>query len=139
MLRPDGTVLGPKLGKDVQAVFTAARSGDWQADGDGRVTAAGHALEPGEFELTLQPADDVTAGDTATMTVTRTGTVSTTQALEVTLTLVKLDPSTTYRRDASIYYSRIGDIWRGRGQASAATLPFLTTLIERSGRRTSPR
>ena len=61
VLRPDGTVLGPKLGKDVQAVFAAARSGDWQHGDDGGVLVAGHALEPGEFDLSLQAADGVTA------------------------------------------------------------------------------
>ena len=36
-LRPDGKALGPRLGKDVQAVFGAARAGDWVANDDGTV------------------------------------------------------------------------------------------------------
>ncbi|QGG95539.1 isoleucine--tRNA ligase [Actinomarinicola tropica] len=53
ILKPNGRVLGPKLGGDVQKVMAAARSGEWSADGD-RVEVAGHVLEPGEFDLTLR-------------------------------------------------------------------------------------
>jgi len=41
-LQPDGRVLGPKLGKDVQTVIKAAKAGDWVANEDGTVTVAGH-------------------------------------------------------------------------------------------------
>jgi isoleucyl-tRNA synthetase len=54
VLRPNGRVLGPKLGGDTQKVMGAARSGEWSLDGD-RVIVAGHTLEPGEFELSLKP------------------------------------------------------------------------------------
>jgi isoleucyl-tRNA synthetase len=47
-------VLGPRLGKDVQRVIKAVKSGDWSV-ADGVVTAGGVALEEGEFELTLSP------------------------------------------------------------------------------------
>ena len=60
-LRPDGKLLGPRLGKDVQTVFGAARSGDWLLADDRTVSVAGHTLQPGEYELLLQPADGVTA------------------------------------------------------------------------------
>ncbi len=43
---------GPRLGRDVQHVIKAAKSGDW-SERDGIVTAGGVALEPGEYELTL--------------------------------------------------------------------------------------
>ncbi|MBK5223159.1 MAG: isoleucine--tRNA ligase [Acidimicrobiia bacterium] len=56
ILKPNGRVLGPKLGGDVQKVMAAARSGEWTIDGD-RVEAAGHVLEPGEFDLTLRAKD----------------------------------------------------------------------------------
>ena len=42
---------GPRLGRDVQAVIRASKSGDWSVDDDGTVHAAGIRLETGEFEL----------------------------------------------------------------------------------------
>jgi isoleucyl-tRNA synthetase len=61
VLRPDGKALGPRLGGAVQDVFSAAKSGDWSASGDGSITVGDHVLEPGEFELALQAPDGVTA------------------------------------------------------------------------------
>jgi len=52
-LQPQGRVLGPRLGSDVQAVMKAARNGEWTALSDGRVEVAGHVLGPGDFELAL--------------------------------------------------------------------------------------
>ncbi|WP_199034544.1 isoleucine--tRNA ligase [Glycomyces salinus] len=49
-------VLGPRLGKDVQRVIKAVKSGDWTAE-DGRVTAGGVELEDGEYELTMVAVD----------------------------------------------------------------------------------
>ena len=46
---------GPRLGKNVQQVIKAAKSGDWSEVG-GIVTAGGIALEAGEYELTLSTA-----------------------------------------------------------------------------------
>jgi isoleucyl-tRNA synthetase len=60
-LRPNGRVLGPKLGPDVQTVIRAAKDGAWVANGDGTVTVAGHRLAGDEFELGLDPLDGVTA------------------------------------------------------------------------------
>ena len=60
-LRPNGRVLGPKLGPDVQVVIKAAKSGEWTANDDGTVTVAGHVLAGDEFELALDPFDGVTA------------------------------------------------------------------------------
>jgi isoleucyl-tRNA synthetase len=54
VLKPQGKVLGPKLGGDTQKVMAAARSGEWSANDDGTVLVAGHTLEPGEFELALE-------------------------------------------------------------------------------------
>ncbi|WP_416385030.1 isoleucine--tRNA ligase [Tersicoccus mangrovi] len=46
---------GPRLGKGVQAVIKAAKSGDWSvsdgADGEQTVVAGGVELQPGEFTL----------------------------------------------------------------------------------------
>jgi isoleucyl-tRNA synthetase len=61
VLRPDGKALGPRLGKDVQTVFAAARNGDWKANGDGSVTVAGQVLAEGEYDLALESPDDVVA------------------------------------------------------------------------------
>ena len=61
ILRPDGKALGPRLGKDVQAVFGAARSGDWTANEDGTVTVSGHVLAADEYELALESPEGVVA------------------------------------------------------------------------------
>ncbi|MEK9579413.1 MAG: isoleucine--tRNA ligase [Acidimicrobiaceae bacterium] len=61
ILRPDGKALGPRLGKDVQAVFGAARSGDWTANDDGTVDVGGHLLQPDEYELALESPEGVVA------------------------------------------------------------------------------
>ena len=61
VLKPDGRVLGPLLGADVQKVFAAARAGDWTLGGDGSVSAAGFVLPPGSFELAVEPADGAVA------------------------------------------------------------------------------
>ncbi len=61
VLRPNGQVLGPRLGKDAQAVFAAAREGQWEANPDGTVTVAGHTLSDSEFQLALNPVEGTTA------------------------------------------------------------------------------
>ncbi len=61
VLRPDGKALGPRLGKEVQAVFGAARRGDWTASDDGSVLVGGHTLQPGEYDLALESPDGVAA------------------------------------------------------------------------------
>ena len=48
--------LGPRIGKDVQAVITATKAGDYTVGPDG-VLAAGHTLLDGEYELVLDIAD----------------------------------------------------------------------------------
>ncbi len=57
VLRPNGAVLGPRLGGAVQEVFKAARSGDWARNEDGTVTAAGHVLEVGDFEQAVEASE----------------------------------------------------------------------------------
>ncbi len=59
-LQPNGRVLGPKLGKDVQTVIKTAKAGDWTANDDGTVTVAGHILEGDEFALALDPTESET-------------------------------------------------------------------------------
>ena len=53
VLRPNGKVLGPRLGGAVQQVIKAAKAGEWQSHDDGTVTVAGHRLDGGDFELAL--------------------------------------------------------------------------------------
>ena len=54
---------GPRLGRDVQTVIKASKSGDWRVDDDGAVTPAGHAARAGEF----------TAGDRSDTTAKQDG------------------------------------------------------------------
>jgi len=61
ILRPDGKALGPRLGKDVQQVFGAAKKGEWEANDDGSVSVAGYTLAEDEYELALESPDDVVA------------------------------------------------------------------------------
>ena len=60
-LRPNGRVLGPLIGGDVQVVIKAAKAGEWEANEDGSVTVAGHRLVDDQFELALDPVDGVAA------------------------------------------------------------------------------
>ena len=61
VMRPDGRALGPRLGGDVQAVFGAARSGNYELHDDGTATVAGHLLQPDEFTLGVESPEGVTA------------------------------------------------------------------------------
>ncbi len=60
-LQPNGSLLGPRLGKEVQSVFAAAKSGDWELNEDGTAKVADVLLNAEEFELGLQPHEGVTA------------------------------------------------------------------------------
>ena len=62
VLQPNGQILGPRLGRGVQAVFGAARSGDFVLQDDGTVVVAGETLQPDEFTLALESPEGVTAG-----------------------------------------------------------------------------
>ncbi|AYF96966.1 isoleucine--tRNA ligase [Protaetiibacter intestinalis] len=59
-LSVNARALGPRLGKEVQRVIQAAKSGDWSVDGE-RVTAGGVDLLAGEYELELTVADPESA------------------------------------------------------------------------------
>ncbi|MBO9578544.1 MAG: class I tRNA ligase family protein, partial [Microbacteriaceae bacterium] len=59
-LNVNARALGPRLGKQVQAVIAAAKAGDWSLEGD-TVTAGGIALEPGEYEFVLEASDPAAA------------------------------------------------------------------------------
>ena len=60
-LQPNGALLGPRLGGDVQKVFGAAKQGNWTQNDDGSIDIAGHTLTEEEFTLNVKPADGVTA------------------------------------------------------------------------------
>jgi isoleucyl-tRNA synthetase len=47
-------VIGPRHGADVGRVMAAARSGDWEAAGDGTIVAGGVTLAADEFQLTAR-------------------------------------------------------------------------------------
>ncbi|MEO1063517.1 MAG: isoleucine--tRNA ligase [Actinomycetota bacterium] len=61
VLRPNGKVLGPRLGGDVQKVFGAAKQGLWEQLDDGTVSCGGAVLAEGEFDLALNAPDGVAA------------------------------------------------------------------------------
>lgn len=52
-LTVNARALGPRLGKNVQVVIKASKSGDWSRDGD-TVTVGGYELQDGEYELVLE-------------------------------------------------------------------------------------
>ena len=60
-LQPNGKVLGPRLGGDVQKVFGAAKQGAWTQNDDGTIDIADHTLAPEEYDLNVKPAEGVTA------------------------------------------------------------------------------
>jgi isoleucyl-tRNA synthetase len=52
-LRLDARVLGPRVGKDMKALLSAARAGEWETKGDGPVVA-GRTLAEDEYRLALR-------------------------------------------------------------------------------------
>ncbi len=59
-LSVNARALGPRVGKDVQRIIQASKSGDWSAEGK-VVTAGGTELLDGEYELVLESADPANA------------------------------------------------------------------------------
>ncbi|MGH3948794.1 MAG: isoleucine--tRNA ligase [Pseudonocardiaceae bacterium] len=56
-------VAGPRLGKDVQAVIKAVKSGDWHTAPGGTIVAAGIELREGEYERRLVSTDPGAASE----------------------------------------------------------------------------
>jgi isoleucyl-tRNA synthetase len=56
VLEVNAAVVGPRLGPDAQAVFRAARQGDWTLTDDG-VQIAGQRLRGDDFTLAVRPLD----------------------------------------------------------------------------------
>tara|TARA_B100000686_G_C16218828_1_gene679118 strand:- start:3 stop:632 length:630 start_codon:yes stop_codon:yes gene_type:complete len=61
VLQPKGAALGPRLGKEVQNVFLAAKNGEWTLNDDGTIDIASHNLAPNEFDLSLEPVEGIAA------------------------------------------------------------------------------
>src|SRR5690606_32962039 len=59
-LTVNARALGPRLGKQVQQVIQAAKTGDWHTTGD-TVTVGGTPLLESEFELVMEAADPSSA------------------------------------------------------------------------------
>jgi len=53
--------IGKRLGKALKDVLAAARSGAWEAVGDGRYKVAGEIIEPGEYELRFKANEGLDA------------------------------------------------------------------------------
>ena len=62
ILKPDGKILGPRLGKAVQDVFKDAKSGNWDWISDQQVQVGPHVLEVNEFSIHLEANEGITAG-----------------------------------------------------------------------------
>jgi isoleucyl-tRNA synthetase len=54
-LRVDARKAGPRLGKAMKDVLTAAKAGEWSRADGGAVEVAGQRLEAGEYEHALEP------------------------------------------------------------------------------------
>jgi isoleucyl-tRNA synthetase len=74
--------LGPRLGKDVQRVIKAHKSGDWTVDGD-VVIVGGVTLEPGEYSLELVASGDQASAGLGTHTGVIALDIEVTEELEV--------------------------------------------------------
>jgi isoleucyl-tRNA synthetase len=67
-LAVNAKVAGPRLGRDVQTVIRASKSGDWSVGTDGAVVAGGVPLLAGEFDLVVElETDDASAGAVASL------------------------------------------------------------------------
>ncbi|MBN39971.1 MAG: isoleucine--tRNA ligase [Acidimicrobiaceae bacterium] len=62
ILKPDGKILGPRLGESVQDVFKGAKSGNWEWIDDEKVQVGTHVLEKSEFSIHLKANEGITAG-----------------------------------------------------------------------------
>ncbi|MDO5619415.1 isoleucine--tRNA ligase [Kocuria sp.] len=61
-IKVNARAAGPRLGKGVQSVIKATKTGDWQINDDGTVTAGGVELVDGEYQLETVVSDDAGSG-----------------------------------------------------------------------------
>jgi len=77
VLAVNAAVVGPRLGPDAQAVFAAARTGEWRVVDDG-LEIAGHRLDNDDFTLAIRARDE------ASTRVLESGTGAVSVDIEVT-------------------------------------------------------
>lgn len=56
--KPNGKIIGPKFGKDVQTVIKEAKAGNFTELADGQIKVGEFILEPGEYEMAFEKADE---------------------------------------------------------------------------------
>jgi isoleucyl-tRNA synthetase len=61
VLKPNGRVIGRRLGKDMQSVIKAAKAGEWTRLDDGGVRVGAHDLHGDDFELALVAPEGTTS------------------------------------------------------------------------------
>jgi isoleucyl-tRNA synthetase len=58
-LKLNARAVGPRLGSETKTVIAAAKRGEWSGIDGGAIEVAGQRIEPGEFELLLDPKEGV--------------------------------------------------------------------------------
>ena len=127
------SVLGPRLGKDVQKVIAAVKRGEWSQDArTGLVTAGGVELREGEYSLRLVAADPSRASTLPANTgvvVLDTDLTPDLEAEGVARDLVRLVQQA--RRDGGLHVSDRIDLRLGLpGPLAAQVKPFSSLITE---------
>ncbi len=127
------SVLGPRVGKDVQKVIAAVKQGQWTQDaGTGVVTAGGVELRDGEYSLRLVAADPTRAATLPANTGVVVLDIDLTPDLEaegVARDLVRLVQQA--RRDSGLHVSDRIDLRLGLPESIRAKVaPFLSLITE---------
>lgn len=63
IIKPDGKILGKKLGPAFKDVLTKAKNGEFTRGKEGTVIVDGHTLESGEFEVDYRSHDELFDGE----------------------------------------------------------------------------
>jgi isoleucyl-tRNA synthetase len=58
-LKLNARAIGPRLGGDTKQVIAASKRGEWTPTQDGAIECGGHRIESDEYELLLEPKQDV--------------------------------------------------------------------------------
>jgi isoleucyl-tRNA synthetase len=125
------SVLGPRVGKDVQKVIAAVKQGQWTQDaGTGVVTAGGVELREGEYSLRLVAADPTRAATLPANTGVVVLDIDLTPDLEaegVARDLVRLVQQA--RRDSGLHVSDRIDLRLGLPESIRAKVAPFSSLI----------